>query len=67
MTFYIEKELYGEQTRAEGKAEGLAEGLAEGRIEAIRNLMKSTNWTAFHAMEALQIPASEYEKYLAMI
>ena len=63
MTFYIEKELYGEQTRAEGKAEGLA----EGRIEAIRNLMKSTNWTAFHAMEALQIPASEYEKYLAMI
>lgn len=59
MTFAIEKELYGEQKRAEG--------ILENTITSIRNLMKTTNWSAEQAMKALQIPASEYEKYLAMI
>ena len=63
MTFYIEKELYGEQARAEGEAKGIL----ETTLASIRSLMKTMNWTARQAMEALQIPASEYEKYLAMI
>lgn len=63
MTFYIEKELYGEQTRAEGKAEGIL----ETTLASIRSLMKTMNLTAKQAMQALNIPASEYEKYLAMI
>ena len=59
MTFALELERYQEYGEAKGRAEGLA--------EAIKNLMKSTNWTALQAMQALQIPASDYEKYLAMI
>ena len=59
MTFYIEKELYGEQTRAEGAF--------QATISSIRNLMETMNWTAQQAMQALKIPASEYDKYLAMI
>ena len=67
MTFYIEKELYGEQQRAEGEAKGRAEGRAEERIDAIKSLMGTMKWTAQQAMQALNIPASEYEKYLALI
>ena len=63
MTFYIEKEIYGEQQRAEG----IAEGKAEERFAAIKNIMETMNWTARQAMQALKIPANEYDKYLVML
>ncbi len=46
---------------------GRAEGILENTLANIRSLMKTTNWTAKQAMQALQIPAEEYDKYLAMI
>ena len=55
MTFAIEKELYGEQARA------------EERIMAIKNLMETMNLTAEQAMKALKIPASDYAKYMVMV
>ena len=71
MTFLIEKELYGEQARAEGRAEGRVEGRIEGRaeskLESIQSLMKNMKWSAQQAMQALNIPVDEYDKYLAMI
>lgn len=63
MTFLIEKELYGEQARAEGRIEGRA----ESKLESIQSLMKNMKWSAQQAMQALNIPVDEYDKYLAMI
>ena len=63
MTFALELERYREY----GIAEGEARGILETTLASIRSLMKTMNLTAQQAMEALQIPASEYDKYLAMI
>ena len=59
MTFALELERF--------KEDGRTEGILENTLASIRSLMKTMNLTAQQAMEALQIPASEYEKYLAMI
>ena len=69
--------------RASGLAEGHASGLTEGhalgltegqkagaeaeRLESIRKLMETMNWMAEQAMDALQIPMGEREKYRDMI
>ena len=69
--------------RASGLAEGHASGLTEGhalgltegqkagaeaeRLESIRKLMETMNWMAEQAMDALQIPMEEREKYRDMI
>ena len=63
MTFALELERYREY----GIAEGEAKGRAESKLESIKSLMKNMKWTAQQAMQALNIPADEYEKYLAMI
>ena len=34
---------------------------------SIRNLMENVGWTAQQAMDALKIPASEQDKYAALI
>ena len=39
----------------------------EAYINNIKNLMKSTNWSAEAAMKALGIAPSEYQKYLMML
>ena len=71
MTFALELEKYREYGIAEGEAKGRAEGRAEGetrsKLESIRSLMANMKWSAQQAMQALNIPTSEYEKYLAMI
>ena len=36
-------------------------------ISNIKNLMKTTNWSAENAMKALGIAPSEYKKYLMML
>ena len=36
-------------------------------LKNIKNLMKSTNWSAEAAMKALGIAPSEYKKYLMML
>ena len=64
-----------EEARREGLTEGhdlgLAEGITKGkeaeRLKLIRKLMETMGWTAEQAMDALQIPAEEREKYKSMI
>ncbi len=71
MTFALELEKYKEygeaKGREEGRVEGLAEGMAKGKLDSIKSLMLNMKLTAQQAMEALNIPADEYDKYLAMI
>lgn len=56
---------------AEGRAEGLATGRAEGRAEeklnAIKSLMKKLNFTMEQAMNALDMPESEQERYARLL
>ena len=54
--------------RAEGRVEGWAEGRAEGdearALSCIRSLMESQAWSADQAMNALNIPEEDREKFL---
>ena len=66
-----------EEGRREGRQEGRQEGRREGRqegerigreqstLEAIKKMMKTLNITAERAMEILEIPGSDYPKYLS--
>ena len=51
----------------EQRREGYDEGKESERVSSIRNLMETVGWTAQQAMDALKIPASEQEKYSALI
>ena len=53
--------------RNEGRKEGRTEGLNEATMHSIRAIMQSLNYSAEKAMETLQIPKSEYNKYLQML
>ena len=46
---------------------GEARGEDKGTLNAIKNLMNTTNWSAENAMHALGILPSEYQKYLMML
>ena len=50
-----------------GEARGKAIGETNGTLNAIKNLMNTTNWSAENAMHALGISPSEYQKYLMML
>lgn len=52
-----------EEARREGHSDGFSEGRESERLESIQKLMKSLNLTAEQAMDALQIPIDEREKY----
>ena len=52
-----------EEARREGHDSGLTEGQEAERLESIRKLMETMGWTAEQAMDALQIPLEEREKY----
>lgn len=62
-----------EEGRQEGRREGQQEGRQEGErigreqstLEAIKKMMKTLNITAERAMEILEIPGSDYPKYLS--
>ena len=49
------------------KEEGKAEEKEKTLTENIRSLMKKLNLTAQQAMDALEVPANEQEKYIALI
>ena len=49
------------------KEEGKAEEKEKTLIENIRSLMKKLNLTAQQAMDALEVPANEQKKYIALI
>ena len=39
------------------------EAKAEGKVEDIKSLMETTGWAIEKVLEALKIPASEWDKY----
>lgn len=55
------------EIRAEGFAEGYAEGVDLSRMECIAALMETLKLTAVEAMDVLQIPTAERDKYLARL
>ena len=56
-----------EAGRIEGRIEGRVEGRIEGMLDNIRSLMKTLILSADKAMDALQIPMNDREKYLVAI
>ena len=50
-----------------GEERGEARGAERNAVQAIRNLMKTVGWNAKQAMDALMIPQSEQEHYLALL
>ena len=66
-----EKKKSEEQGRVIGRNEGIAigrtEGLAEATMNSIRAVMQSLNYSAEKAMETLNIPKSEYGRYMQLL
>ena len=56
-----------EQILTEREDEAEKKGKIEAKIEAIKNLMDSCEWTIEQAMKALKIPEADYPKYIAML
>ena len=54
-----------EEGRQEGRQEGERIGRERSTLEAIKKMMKTLNITAERAMEILEIPGSDYPKYLS--
>ena len=50
-----------------GEARGKALGWENALLVSVKNLMKSTKWTAEQAMEALGIPAAEQKELKAKL
>lgn len=61
--FDYDAALHEQTLREEGKLEGKAEAICL----SIKNLMATMKWTAKQAMDALQIPEAEREKYRAKL
>ena len=56
-----------QEIERKGEARGVQIGTENTRVENIRNIMKNLKFTAEQAMEALDIPKSEYNKYMNML
>ena len=56
-----------EITFAEGLKEGIAKGRAEGRADAIQRIMKALGLSLEKAMDVLEIPAEERQKYRELL
>lgn len=72
MTKQLESEVsimcnLSEDVEQRGFEKGIAKGISREREENIRSLMKTVNWTVEEAMEALQIPEPEREKYASLL
>ncbi|MCI9365003.1 hypothetical protein D7Y09_16735 [bacterium 1XD42-1] len=72
MTKQLESEVsimcnLSEDVEQRGFEKGIAKGISREREENIRSLMKTVNWTVEEAMEALQIPEPEREKYANLL
>jgi len=50
-----------------GIEQGIEQGIEKSRLESIRNVMSGLHYTVQQAMDLLNIPLDEREKYLAKI
>ena len=48
----------------EGRSEGLREGRSEGIMASVRNLMKNMGLSIIEAMNALEVPEEERQRYM---
>ena len=48
----------------EGRSEGLREGRSEGIMASVRNLMKNMGLSIIEAMNALEVPEEERQRYI---
>lgn len=46
---------------------GKAEERIDSKLESIRNLMDSCNWSDEQAMTALKIPEGDWSKYISLL
>ena len=60
-------EVRAKEAWENGRQEGLSQGVLETTIASIRNVMKSMNFSVEKAMDVLQIPMAEREKYAALV
>ena len=51
----------------QGLKQGLEQGIMQASLQNIKNLMENMNLSASQAMDALQIPAVEREKYTNLL
>ena len=51
----------------QGLEQGLKQGIMQASLQNIKNLMENMNLSASQAMDALQIPAMEREKYTNLL
>ncbi len=55
------------QGMAQGVTQGIGIGVDQNRVESIRALMQSMNWTLEQAIQALKYPMADKEKYAAAL
>ena len=48
-------------------ADARLDGMEEAQIASIRNLMKKTGWSAEKAMDMLDIPKENWNRYLKLM
>ena len=56
-----------EQGIEQGLKQGIRQGVMQASLQNIKNLMENMNLSASQAMDALQIPAMEREKYTNLL
>lgn len=56
-----------DRVEAKGVAKGIEKGTDNARVESIKKLMKNLKISAIQAMDILEIPLSEREKYISRI
>ena len=56
-----------EQGIKQGIEQGIEQGVMQASLQNIKNLMENMNLSATQAMDVLQIPASEREKYTNLL
>ena len=70
MTEYDEDrvhEWYRQEGREEGREEGRQEGREEVMLKSISSIMRSLGLGAEQAMDALEVPQGDRERYLAKL
>ena len=69
--FDIEKKRLFEQGREEGMERGMKkgreEGVVRGKLFSIKSMMKNLKISAEQAMEILEIPRSDFAKYMPLL
>ena len=67
MQKWEEEIIMKQEAEKEGFERGMEQGMEQGRLEDVKKMMKNLKITAEKAMESLEIPKSDYDKYLSRL